>query len=198
MARRSDHSREELKELALQSAEQLLNDKPASELSTRQIATKMGYTVGTLYQIFNNLPDLLLHINARTLAGLYQECQKLSLSEQDNEANIMAYANVYLQFAHKHPSQWELIFDNKILNENELPDWYLKQVNALFSLIEIQLTALSPTTNEQEITKTSRVLWSSVHGICMLSINNNLFAQSACTTEELIQSLISHFIKGWR
>jgi len=198
MARRSDHSREELKELALQSAEQLLNDKPASELSTRQIATKMGYTVGTLYQIFNNLPDLLLHINARTLAGLYQECQKLSLSEQDNKSNIMAYANVYLQFSHKHPSQWELIFDNKILNENELPDWYLKQVNALFSLIEIQLTALSPTTNEQEITKTSRVLWSSVHGICMLSINNNLFAQSACTTEELIQSLISHFIKGWR
>lgn len=197
MARRSDHSREELKELALKSAEELLNNKSGNELSTRQIATKMGYTVGTLYQIFKNLPDLLLHVNARTLAVLHKECQKLILSEEDNKSNILAYANVYLQFAHNHPSQWELIFDNKILNENELPDWYTHQVNELFSLIEIQLQLLSPSSSAQEIAKTSRVLWSSVHGICTLSINNNLFANSFCSSEDLIKSLITHFLNDW-
>jgi len=198
MARRSDHSREELKELALKSAEELLNSKSASELSTRQIATKMGYTVGTLYQIFKNLPDLLLHVNTRTLARLYQDCQNLNLSTSDAQENILAYANVYLQFAHTHPGQWELIFDNDILGHNELPDCYLNQVNVLFSLIEIQLKILSPSCSDQEITKTSRVLWSSVHGICTLSINNNLFANSNYHSDELIHSLIKHFIKGWR
>jgi len=211
MARRSDHSREELKELALKSAEELLKEKPASELSTRQIATKMGYTVGTLYQIFKNLPDLLLHVNARSLAILYQDCQKLELSAQDAEANILAYANVYLQFARTHPGLWELIFDSsvlsdnllsdnllsgKVLNGNELPDWYLSQVDALFFLIEIQLKDIKPDSSEFDITKSSRVLWSGVHGICTLSINN-LFSHSACSSEELIQSLIKHFIKGW-
>ena len=197
MARRSDHSREELKELALKSTEELLNEKSASELSTRQIATKMGYTVGTLYQIFENLPDLLLHVNARTLAILYQDCQKLDLSTQDAEKNILAYANLYLQFAHTHPGLWELIFDSNILTDKELPDWYLSQANALFSLIEVQLKDINPDKSELEITKTSRVLWSSVHGICTLSINNNLFSNSACSSEELIQSLVEHFIKGW-
>ncbi|MCU7801273.1 MAG: TetR/AcrR family transcriptional regulator [gamma proteobacterium symbiont of Lucinoma myriamae] len=197
MARRSDHSREELKELALKSAEELLNEKSASELSTRQIATKMGYTVGTLYQIFDNLPDLLLHVNARTLGILYQDCQKLDLSAKEAQNNILAYANLYLQFAHTHPGLWELIFDNNVLNDRELPDWYLSQANALFSLIEIQLKDINPDNSELEITKTSRVLWSSVHGICTLSINNNLFANSACSSEELIESLVKHFIKGW-
>lgn len=197
MARRSDHTREELKELALKSAEELLNEKSANELSTRQIAAKMGYTVGTLYQIFKNLPDLLLHVNARTLKVLYDDCQTLTLSSDDHQKNILAYANVYLEFAHSHPALWELIFDNQILNDDELPDWYLNQVNSLFSLIEIQLKAIQPKSSATEITKTSRVLWSSVHGICTLSINNNLFAQSACSSEELIQSLISHFITGW-
>ncbi|MCU7940556.1 MAG: TetR/AcrR family transcriptional regulator [gamma proteobacterium symbiont of Bathyaustriella thionipta] len=197
MARRSDHSREELKELALKSAEELLNEKSASELSTRQIATKMGYTVGTLYQIFDNLPDLLLHVNARTLGILYQDCQKLDLSAKDAQNNILAYANLYLQFAHSHPGLWELIFDNNVLNDRELPDWYLNQANALFSLIERQLKAITPDKSQLEITKTSRVLWSSVHGICTLSINNNLFANSACSSEELIESLVKHFIKGW-
>ncbi len=197
MARRSDHTREELKELALKSTEQLLNEKSASELSTRQIATKMGYTVGTLYQIFDNLPDLLLHVNARTLAILYQNCQKLDLCDQNAEKNILAYANLYLQFAHTHPGLWELIFDSNILADKELPDWYLSQADALFSLIEVQLKTISPGKSELEITKTSRVLWSSVHGICTLSINHNLFSNSACSSEELIQSLVKHFIKGW-
>lgn len=197
MARRSDHSREELKELALKSTEELLNEKSAGELSTRQIAAKMGYTVGTLYQIFENLPDLLLHVNARTLAILYQDCQKLKLSTQDAERNILAYANLYLQFAHTHPGLWELIFDSNVLTDKELPDWYLSQANALFSLIEVQLKDINPHKSQLEITKTSRVLWSSVHGICTLSINNNLFSNSACSSEELIQSLIKYFIKGW-
>lgn len=202
MARRSDHTREELKELALKSAEELLNDKSASELSTRQIATKMGYTVGTLYQIFKNLPDLLLHVNARTLKILYDDCQNLDISKQDHQKNILAYANIYLEFAHSHPGHWELIFDNmvlndKVLNNDELPDWYLNQVNTLFSLIEMELKAIQPSASDHEITKTSRVLWSSVHGICTLSINNNLFAKSACSSKELIQSLIENFINGW-
>ncbi len=103
MARRSDHTREQLTELALSSAEQLLNTKPASALSTRQIATKMGYTVGTLYQIFKNLPDLLLHVNARTLKRLYEDCLRLEIKHHSPEDNILAYANLYLEFAHKHP-----------------------------------------------------------------------------------------------
>lgn len=197
MARRSDHTREELKELALASAEKLLIKKSASELSTRQIATEMGYTVGTLYQIFKNLPDLLLHVNARTLKRLYEDCQKLDIDKQTPEHNILSYANIYLDFAHSNTGLWELIFDNKVLSNDELPPWYMSQVSALFSLIEIQLKDIRPEASEQEVTKTSRVLWSSVHGICILVINDNLFAKSACTSKEMIESLVSHFLKGW-
>lgn len=197
MARRSDHTREELKELALKSAEELLNEKTASELSTRQIATKMGYTVGTLYQIFKNLPDLLLHVNARTLQQLYEQCQQLDIHSQEPQEIILAYANEYLDFAHAHPGHWELIFDLDVISDEELPDWYLSQVNTLFSLIEVQLKAIQPTASEQEIIKTSRVLWSSVHGVCTLSINHNLFSESACSSQDLIQSLVKHFISGW-
>lgn len=197
MARRSDHTREELKELALKSAEELLNDKPASELSTRQIASKMGYTVGTLYQIFKNLPDLLLHVNARTLKQLFENCQQLDINNQAAQDNILTYANVYLDFAHSNPGLWELIFDIDVLSVEELPDWYLSQVNTLFTLIEVQLKTIRPDASEQEIIKTSRVLWSSVHGICTLSINHNLFSESVCSSQDLIKSLVDHFIKGW-
>ncbi len=197
MARRSDHTREELTELALSSAEELLNSKPASALSTRQIATKMGYTVGTLYQIFKNLPDLLLHVNARTLKRLYNDCLKLDTEQHSAEENILAYAGLYLEFAHKHQGLWTLIFDSDVLGDEPLPDWYLVQVNRLFSLVEAELKRIKPESSEQDITRTSRVLWSSVHGICTLSINDNLFVTSAGSSNELIASLVRNYLKGW-
>ena len=38
-----------------------------SGFSTRQIAKKIGYTLGTLYNIFESYDDIILHINAATL-----------------------------------------------------------------------------------------------------------------------------------
>jgi AcrR family transcriptional regulator len=203
MARRSDHTREELKELALSSAELLLNEKPASALSTRQIATRMGYTVGTLYQIFHNLPDLLLHVNARSLKRLYQQCRKVHDPEQSAEQNILAFAEAYIHFAKMHSGRWELMFNSDILNDKsipdkELPDWYLNQVNGLFSLIETELRRIRPDYNDARIIQASRVLWSSVHGICVLAINDKLFTGGDASASELIQSLILNFLSGWR
>jgi hypothetical protein len=45
--------------------------------------------------------------------------------------------------------------------------------------------------------KATRVLWSSVHGICMLSVNNNLFVQLTGNAKDLMHSLIHNFINGW-
>ena len=71
MARRSDHSREELREMALSAAEQIVVEQGYEGLSARKVASAIGYTVGTLYLVFENIDDLILNINARTLDRLH-------------------------------------------------------------------------------------------------------------------------------
>ena len=73
MARRSDHSREEIKEMALVAAEKMILANGKDGLSARKVAQEIGYTVGTLYLVFKNLDELILHVNGRTLDRLFEK-----------------------------------------------------------------------------------------------------------------------------
>ena len=57
MARRSDHSREELYELALEKAGEIAEKEGLRGLTARGVAREIGYTIGTLYNIFEDLDD---------------------------------------------------------------------------------------------------------------------------------------------
>ena len=70
MARRSEHSLEELKALVLDAAETIVREEGFSGLKVRKIASEIGYTVGSIYMVFANMADLIMHINARTLDAI--------------------------------------------------------------------------------------------------------------------------------
>ena len=63
MGRRNEHSRAELREIALQAAEHLVAEGGLAALSTRKVAAHIGYTVGSLYLVFHNLDDLIIQMN---------------------------------------------------------------------------------------------------------------------------------------
>jgi AcrR family transcriptional regulator len=66
MARRSDHSREALEELILSHAHALMAETGLQRFSAREVAKRIGYSVGTLYNVFGSLDRLLLAVNSRT------------------------------------------------------------------------------------------------------------------------------------
>lgn len=68
MARRPDHSRDELYALAMNAARGIVERDGIRGLTARNIATAIGYSPGTLYNLFDNLDDLALQINGATLA----------------------------------------------------------------------------------------------------------------------------------
>ena len=201
MARRSDHSRDELREMALIAAEFLLDETPEVDISTRKIATKMGYTVGTLYQLYDNLPHLLLHVNARTLKTLYFTCQQQTQLSAEPLINIKSYALNYANFSLHHQGRWKLIFDRNLLLQIKQPPWYQDQVKQLFQLLELELQRLSPDKTKTEISTTAYLLWSSIHGICSMSLAQPAVELSKqdiwIDNQQLISSLIDNFIKGW-
>ena len=77
MVRRSIHSPEQLRELVIQSAREIIVKEGLSRLSAREIARKIGYSPGTLYNLFDNLNELLLQVQARTLDALDQRLSEL-------------------------------------------------------------------------------------------------------------------------
>ena len=78
MARRNDHTREELIELALEQVKTFLADHSYRELSLRQVAAMIGYAPSTLVNLFGSYNLLLLHsvaMPAWTAASVFQTRQ---------------------------------------------------------------------------------------------------------------------------
>ena len=63
MGRRNQHTREELRSIALQAAEELVVAHGLAGLSARKVVARIGYTVGSLYMVFRSLDDLIVQTN---------------------------------------------------------------------------------------------------------------------------------------
>lgn len=193
MGRRSDHSREELHDLALTAARTVAEREGLRGVTARRVAREIGYTVGTLYNLFDDLDDLIVHLNGRTLDALYQACAAGPL-DSEPEIAVQALAERYIRFTREHPKLWNLLFEHHLPEGRELPDWYHEKIRRLFGLVELALAPLFPPGEETERHKSARVLWSSLHGICSLETAGKLAV--SVSVDALAEALISNYLAG--
>ena len=109
MGRRSDHSREELFEMALSAAREIAEELGLDGLTIRRIAGRIGYSHGTLYNLFDDLDDLIIHLNGRTMDSLY-EALASAPEANDPEACMLALAQGYITFTRENVKLWTLLF----------------------------------------------------------------------------------------
>ena len=198
MARRSDHSREEIRQMALEAAEAIVAAEGYKGLSTRKVASAIGYTVGTLYLVFESLEDLVLQLNGRTLDALYEWMRARRGDADSPRDNLLAMADAYIAYAESETPRWNLLFEFVAGKDNELPDWYLMKLGKLFGLAEARLKPLAAQRNELELQQAARVLWASVHGICTLKIRHRMDLAGGQTTGDMARMLIDNFLKGFQ
>ena len=191
MTRRNEHSLEEIRAMVLDAAQTIIVNKGHSALTVRKIAREMGYSVGSVYMVFTNMADLAMHIKANTVDDLTKQLQQVPHYVPDRY--IAELAKSYLQFAGKNFNRWSMIF----VRDAEIPEWYQQKINQLFSPVEAQFAQLVPSCSTQQSKLAARALWSGVHGICTLSLSDELDAESISDVENAIVLLVESFISGW-
>lgn len=196
MARRSDHSRAELKALVIQATESIVKNG-LEPLTARNIAAKIGYTVGTLYNAFKNLDDIILHVNANTLDLLYQALSNAHERSQADLLPIKAVGLAYVAFSKNETTLWQLLFDHRYADETILPDWYQEKVEKVFQVPESSLKESFPYFEEVMIAKAAKILWSGLHGICILSLGGKLdYVKCQEPLEPLACSFMEDYLQG--
>ena len=196
MARRNDHSRDEIRDMAITAAIKVLRDEGVNGLSTRKVASAIGYTVGTLYLVFRNVDEMLLHVNATTLDELYF----LLSAELDKPITpaqkIKNMSLSYLEYARLNHARWSLLFTHQIPPEETIPHWFDDKVKGLFGLVSVPLREMLPGLQPEDCIRAVRVLWSGVHGACDLGLSDKLTLGGEVKTEDLIDSLVENYLNG--
>jgi AcrR family transcriptional regulator len=145
MAKRNEHSLDEIKIMVLCAAEGIIAEQGASALTIRKIAMEMGYTVGSIYMVFASRAELIQDINARTQADIAAKLHAID--------NIEAWLIAYLAYASSQHDRWRMIFLDTT--------GYQIQLDAVF----LQFARFFPDTHQQ----TTQALWLGIQGICLLS-----------------------------
>lgn len=194
MARRSEHTQEQIREMVLNAAENIVKEEGFNALTVRKVALEIGYTVGSIYMVFENMDDLIMHVKGKTLDELAEQLRALPLVD-DPEQQLQDLAQVYLQFAHQHFNRWCMIFE--AIKDAPVPDWYQQKTRNMFLIVEQPFRKLLPELPEEQAHLAAQSLWSGVHGACVLSLNGSLGRVGAENAETTVRILVQSFIRGW-
>ncbi len=196
MARRSDHTRDELKNLIFQAAWAIVGREGYGALTARRLAKEIGYAPGTIYNIYASMDDLCLAVKDRTMDLLYEALAGAACPDPARPvaANLKAMARLYMDFAHKNRNHWLMLFDHRLAEGRELEDWYVRKINSVFQPLELLLAPLFGKNQAKKRNLAARVLWTSVHGMCLMQEAGKNRVMSGHAAQEMADYLIDLFI----
>lgn len=172
MGRRSDHSRQELEALIVEEGARRLAESGLARFSAREVAKRIGYSVGTLYNVFGSYDGLMLAINARTLR-LWTAHLRARLA-QAGEDRLAALVGGYFEFAQAQPHLWVAIYEHRMAGGGPAPDWYQAQAAELMAVVSGEIAAAlragGAEVASQDVASLARSLVATVHGHCVFAL----------------------------
>jgi len=202
MGRRSSHTPQQIRALILDSAQEIIEAHGLAGLSAREIARRIGYSPGTIYNMFANLDDVVLNVEARVLDALDQRLSEVEPGSDGIEAaagaddRLIRIARAYLAFTQEKPRLWNLLFEHHMPRGAELPAWYQQKLEGLTAQIERALAPYFLPGSEDERRRAAQALWAGVHGITSLSTADKLSVVTTETAGRLVDDLVGTYLAG--
>lgn len=172
--------RQNLKQTLVRAAEKTIAKRGLAGLRARELAVEVGCAVGAIYNVVEDIDDLIMLVNERTLAALERSLIESAqvttgaAGTADAIERLVGLAVGYLDFAHANGLRWRAMFDHRLPKGRDVPDWYRASQRRLFGYVEAPLRALQPGASDQRLALLARSLFSAVHGVVELGLDEKL------------------------
>jgi AcrR family transcriptional regulator len=166
-------------------------------LKTRELARDIGCANGAVYNLVADMDELILLVGARTLARLDAS---LIAAESDGPAapaeTLVRIALAYCEFSADNLQLWRALFEHRMTQGKPVPEWAVAQQMALFRHIYRPLAVLFPKRSTQQLSVTARSLFSAVHGMVTLGLEQKLIAVPLDALRAEIAIMVRAMIDG--
>jgi AcrR family transcriptional regulator len=158
-----------LETLILNAGHQLLAEAGFARFSAREVAKRIGYSVGTIYNVFESLDDLMLALNGRTfLKWAESVAERLETAAPDR---IAVLVDSYFKFATTNRNLWMAIYDHRLPTGIPFPERYARQRRVLTGILEREIAEVLPDERRDRAPALARSLLATVHGHCVFALN---------------------------
>src|SRR5262249_5394225 len=141
-----------------------------------ELAVAAGCAVGAIYNVVDDLDELVLAVNARTLTALESAlgAETRAAARGTPAERLLDLGPRYLDVAARNLPRWRALFDHRLPEGRAIPDWYLAEQKRLFAPVEGALQELRSGLSARESAVLARTLFSAVHGIVVLGLEEKL------------------------
>ena len=185
------------REALVAAAEKAIATKGLSGLKSRELAAKIGVANGAVFNLVDDMDELILRVGSRTLARLDAT---LSSTERDGPAPpqelLVRIAVAYCDFAAENLELWRALFEHRMPPGKPIPQWAIDEQMNLFRHIYHPLTKLFPKWNADELGITTRSLFSAVHGMVSLGLEQKLIAVPIAVLRHEIATIVKAMVHG--
>ncbi len=168
--------REKLRQNLIEAAERRIAATGLAGLKTRDLARDIGCANGAVYNLVEDVDDLILRVGSRTLGRLDAA---LTAAEGEGLAPVETLARIavaYCDFAAADSELWRALFEHRMQPGKAVPEWAAAEQMELFRHIYRPLAALFPERPPVDLGVTARSLFSAVHGMVALGLEQKLVA----------------------
>jgi AcrR family transcriptional regulator len=189
--------RERLSGRLLDSAEKAIAEHGLAGLKARDVAADAGCALGAIYTVFEDLDELILRVGARTFA-LLGAALTPPTTVLDPAEELTALASSYLAFARDYQPRWRALFEHRLPPGRSPPDWFIEDRERLFALLEGPIAKLAPDTSPKARAALARTLFSAVHGVVSLGLEEKLAPADPVALEADLAGCVRMFAEGLR
>ena len=146
--------------------------------------------------VFANLDEIVVHVNATTLAALHARVAPIPHAHSTPQDAIAELAHSYLEFAEQQTNLWRCIFEHRLPSGTPVPIWFLERVGRMFDVVAQPIAQLRPDLANRELRTAARAFWSAVHGVCILGLDGKLDLADRIPITEVLTTLVHIYVAG--
>ena len=191
-----DVRREDLRERLVAAAEARIEAAGLAALRARDVTADAGCAVGALYTAFKDLDDLIVHVNSRTLSRLGASLDRQLTDKETPRARFQSLARAYFVFARDNQALWRALFEHRMAPGNDVPDWHRAEQAVLIQHLVEPLAILRPTLALPQLLARARTLFSAVHGIVAISLEDRFVGLAPSDLEGELRLFVDAIVTG--
>ena len=178
----------------LEIARRIIAAKGLRSLKVRDVADAAGCSVGSVYNEFGDFDGVILTVNRETVQALTTRLR--GVSAEDPVRQLYGLAETYLDFFAEHANLLRSLFEHRMEDDRPYPDDILQMVMDAFALMHPPLVRVLPDADDVKLALLSRTLFSAVHGIISLGLEERMVAVPPQMLRQQVKQFLDAHLVG--
>ncbi|WP_024512377.1 TetR/AcrR family transcriptional regulator [Bradyrhizobium sp. ARR65] len=180
--------------LMLETARAIIAAKGLRSLKVRDVAEAADCSIGSVYNEFGDFDGLILTVNRETVEALAVRLN--AVPKDDPIRQLHGLAETYLAFFTEHANLLRSLYEHRMEDDCPFPEDILLMVMRAFALMHDPLVRLMPDRDGADIALQARMMFSAVHGIISLGLEERMVAVPPEKLRRQVAQFVDTYLAG--